>query len=215
MTDKRAYARLLQHFDGERSTHSAIAPLICFAFVFVVVVLLRLITIFGAVTARCVEPDQFWYTSTGGNWPLIGTFFLVLFLLFVWNAFIGFDDWRRSRGTKIMVVVNAIAIASVFFVFNGIHDSATRMLHKRMGLFDNINFRPPGILVGSQHTEDACVTAHRFAGRWRVVEREVGHYGFDIPAEWIEIKPWGYVYGQDASWSETYAGRWLPPNKWE
>ena len=31
---------------------------------------------------------------------------------------------------------------------------------------------------------------------------------------WIELKPWGYVYAQDASWSEPYASRWRPPYRW-
>ena len=51
----------------------------------------------------------------------------------------------------------------------------------------------------------------RFAGRWRVVDRKIGHYGFDIPARWIELKPWGSVYAQDTSWSQPYTDSWRPP----
>ena len=173
-----------------------------------VVVLLRLVTFFGAITAWCVETDEFWYTSTGGNWPLVGTAFLVLFLLFVWNALIGFNDWRRSRGTKVMVFVDTIAIAAVFFVFGGIHDSANRFHNARAGLYDSIEFRISFYAWGSV---DDCVNARRFAGRWQVVDRQVGYYGFDVPAEWIELKPWGYVYAQGASWSTLHADTWRPP----
>lgn len=209
MIEKRAYSRLLPQFDEGHPTVSSIAPLIVFASTILVAVLLRLITFFGAVTAWCVETDEFWYTSTGGNWPLIGTTFLVLFLLLVWNGLIGFNDWRRSRGTRVMVVVNTIAIAAVFFVFDGIQDSANRSYNTRAGLYDSIEFS--NSVVHSWAPIDECVTARRFSGRWQVVDREIGYYGFDIPAEWIELKPWGYVYAQNSAWSAPYAERWRPP----
>ena len=209
MIEKRAYSRLLPQFDEGHPTVSSIAPLIVFASTILVAVLLRLITFFGAITAWCIETDEFWYTSTGGNWPLIGAAFLVLFLLFVWNALIGFNDWRRSRGTKVMVVVNTLAIAAVFFVFGAIHDSANRFYNTRAGIYDPIDFQPFRIYKSTG--EDECVNAHRYSGRWEVVDRHIGHYGFDIHADWIELNAWGYLYAQDASWSPVYADVWRPP----
>jgi len=208
--DRRAYLGLDRQFDEGHPTVSAIAPLICFCIAFTILVLLRLITIFGAVTARCVETDEFWYSSTGGNWPLAGSFILVLVLLFLWNLFIGIDDWRRSRGTRIMVVVNAIGIAAMLYLFTAVHDSATFAHNLRAGIYDNIRFRPT--LISPMRTETECATMRRLEGRWRVVERKVGHYGFNIPAEWIELKSWGHViYAQDAEWLEPYVSWGRPP----
>ena len=209
MIEKRGYLSLSRHIDESHPTVSAIAPLICFAVAFTLLILLRLVTIFGAVTARCVETDEFWYTSTGGNWPLVGSFILVLFLLFVWNLLIGLDDWSCSKGTRVMVVVNAIGIAAMLYFFTAVHDSATFAHNSRAGLYDSIEFRP--FIIRTRRTESECVTMQRFSGRWRVVDRQIGYYGFNIPSEWIELKPWGYVYVQDASRGHPYAQRWHPP----
>ena len=211
MIEKRGYLDLVRQFDENHPTVSAIAPLICFAAAFTVLILLRVVSIFGVVTAYCVETDEFWYTSTGGNWPLVGSSILVLFLLFVWNILIGFDDWKRSRGTRIVVVANTIGIAAMLYFFTAVHDSATFAHNSRGGLYDNIKFRP--FLISPRRTESECATMRRFAGRWWVIDRQVGHYGFDIPAQWIELKPWGYVYAQDASWSQPYTDWWRAPHQ--
>ena len=94
-------------------------------------------------------------------------------------------------------------------LFLSVHDSAVFAYNSRAGLYDNINFRP--FIIMPRSTESTCATMRRFAGRWRVIDRKVGYYGFDIPAQWIELKPWGYVYAQDASWSLPYAETWRPP----
>lgn len=211
MIEKRGYLNLARQFDESHPTVSAIAPLICFAVAFTLLILLRLVSIFGAVTARCVETDEFWYTSTGGNWPLVGSSILVLFLLFVWNVLIALDDWKQSKGTKVMVIVNAIGIAAMLYYFSAVHDSATFTHNSRAGLYDSIEFRT--FIIWGRQTESECVTMRRFAGRWRVIDREVGYYGFNIPSKWIELKPWGYVYAQDASWAKPYAQRWHPPHQ--
>lgn len=93
--------------------------------------------------------------------------------------------------------------------FTAVHDSATFAHHSRAGLYDDIKFRP--FIVSPRRTESECATMRRFAGRWRVIDRQVGSYGFDIPAQWIELKPWGYVYAQDASWSQPYTDWWRAP----
>lgn len=211
MIEKRGYLSLARQLDESHPTVSTIAPLICFAVAFTLLILLRLVSIFGAVT-RCVETDEFWYTSTGGNWPLVGSFILVIFLLFVWNLVIGLDDWNRSKGTRVMVIVNAIGIAAMLYFFTAVHDSATFAHNSRTGLYDSIKFRP--FIISPRRMESECVTMRRFAGRWRVVDRQIGYYGFDIPSEWIELKPWGYVYAQDASWSQPYTDWWRPPYPW-
>lgn len=194
-------------------TLSALAPLLCFVFVLTLAILFRIVISFGALTAWCVETDEFWYSASGGNWPLVGSFFLVLFMLFVWNAIVGFNEWRRSLGTRIMVIANGLGIAAMFLVFGSIHDSATHLSNKRGGLYDNILFRSALVHI-PYASESVCVTARRFEGRWQVIDRDVGIYGFDIPAQWIELKRWGYAYAQDASWSAVYAGRWRPPQQW-
>lgn len=134
---------------------------------------------------------------------------LVLFLLFVWNVLIGFDDWKRSKGTRLMVVANAIGIAAMLYFLTAVDVSANFAHNTRAGLYENINFRP--FIISSRRTENYCITMRRFAGRWRVVERRVGHYDLDIPAQWIELKPWGYVYAQDSSWSQPYTDWWRAP----
>lgn len=108
-----------------------------------------------------------------------------------------------------MVSVNAIGIAAMLYFFTAVHDSAEVAHNSRAGLYENIKFRP--FLFPSRLSESECITMRRFSGHWRVVDREVGSYGFDIPAEWIELKPWGYVYAQDASWSRPYAETWTAP----
>jgi hypothetical protein len=206
---KRGYLDLARQFDESHPTVSAIAPLICFVATFTVLILLRLIGIFGAVSAFCVETDQFWYTSTGGNWPLVGSSFLVVFLLFVWNLLIGFDDWCHSRAARILVVVNSIGIAAMLYSFTAVHNSATFSYNARAGLYENVKFQP--FPISPRNSESECATMRRFAGRWQVVDRQVGYYGFNIPAQWIELKPWGYLYAQDASWSRPYAEKWRAP----
>jgi len=212
VVNRRAYLDLVRQFDDSHPTVSALAPLACFTITFVLLVLLRLVSSFAAVTGRCVDTDQFWYTSTGGNWPLIGSSVLVLFLLFAWNVLIGFDDWWHSRGTRITVVVNAIGIAALLYFLTAVHDSASFAHNSRAGLYDSINFRPSYFLY--RRNKDECAAMQRFAGRWRVVDRKVGYYGFDVPAQWIELKPWGYAYAQDASWSQPYAIKWSPSYRW-
>ncbi len=209
MIEKRAYRNLLRHFDDAHPTVSVIAPLVCFSVAFTVVVLLRLVSSFGPMTARCVATDKFWYSSTGGNWPLAGSFILVLILLFAWNVCVGIDDWRRSKGTRLMVIVNAIGIASTLFFFSALHESANIDYNKRIGVYDDV--KSSSGMIPPVFTESACETMRRFEGRWRIVERKVGYYGFDIPAERIELKPWGFVYAQDSNGSQPYADRWNPP----
>lgn len=211
MIEKRGYLNLVRQLDESHPTVSAIGPLICFTVVFTLLILLRLVSIFGAVTARCVETDEFWYSSTGGNWPLVGSFFLVMFLLFAWNVLIGIDDWRRSKGTRVMVVVNTIGIAAILFFFSSVHDSASFAHNLRAGIYDGFKFRP--FVIEPRGLESQCVTMRRFSGRWRVIDRQVGYYGFDVPAQWIELKPWGYVYAQDASWSQVRTHWWRPPHQ--
>lgn len=195
----------------DHPTVSAIAPLMCFAVTLTVVLLLRISNILGGTTARCVENDQFWYTATRGSWPLIAAFVLVLFLLFAWNAVIGFADWSQSTGTRVVVVANAVAILAALYVFIPLHDNASFQYHLRNGYYEGIKFRPFPISVT---TENACKTMRRFAGRWRVVDRKIGHYGFDVPELWIELLRWGEVRGADSTWQTPYAGEWRPPFRW-
>lgn len=209
MNKVRAQLTAIRHFDEGHATVASFAPLICFAATLTVLVLLRLVNVFGAVTARCVATDEFWYTSTGGNWPLVGTVTLVLLLLLGWNVIIGLDEWKQSRGTRIVIVANTIGIAAMFFLLPAVYDSATFAHDSRAGVYDNVRFRP--FVMPLLETESECATMRRFAGRWRVVDRQIGYGGFDIPAQWIELKPWGYVYAQDTSWSQPYADRWSPP----
>jgi len=208
---KRGYLDLDRLIDESHPTVSAIAPLICFASTFTIIVLFRFVVNFGALSARCVEIDQFWYTAATGNWPLVASFFIVLFLLFVWNVLIAFDDWRRSKGTKVMIIVNALAISIALFTFSSLHDSAYFQYHARNGYYEDIKFT--SFLVTPRWTEDECTTMQRFAGRWRVIDREIGYYGFDIPALWIELKPWGELLAADATWQTPYEGGWQPPNQ--
>jgi hypothetical protein len=202
---------LIRQFDESLPTVSALAPLACFAVAYTILILLRLVTIFAALNAKCVETDEFWYSSSGGNWPLVGSFFLVLFLLLVWNILIAFDSWKASKGSKVMIVANSIGIVAMIYIFAAVHEAATLAQNSRTGLYTSFKMRP-SILpwVGA---EDECVTMRRFSGRWKIIDRQIGYYGINIPGQWIELKPWGYAYAQDASWSQPYAVRWRPPYK--
>ncbi len=120
---------LIRHFDDGHPTVSSIAPLVCFVSILTLLILFRLVSIFDAVSAYCVQTDQFWYTSAEGNWPLAASFFLALFLLFVWNGFVAFDDWNRTIGTNVMIVVNTLAIATTLYTFNSLHDWVAKRLH--------------------------------------------------------------------------------------
>lgn len=190
---------------------SAVAPLICFATTFTLLILFRSVSIFGAVAARCVENDQYWYTSTGGDWPLVSSFFLAFFLLFAWNILIAFDDWNRSKGTKVMIVVNTLAISISMYTFISLHDNAYFQYHNRNGYYQGIIFQPFEFPFPSRRTEDECVTYQRFSGRWRVVDREIGHYGFNVASLWIELHPWGKLHAADTTWQVPYEGGWYPP----
>ena len=211
MIDKRGYLSLALQLEESHPTVSAMAPLVCFVTAFTLLILLRFVSFFGAVTAGCVDTAQFWYSSTGGNWPLVGSFFLAASLLFVWNFFIAIDDWKRSMGTRVMIVVNTIGIAALLCTFGSLHKAATIAYDVRAGLYDNLDYR--NRFIFSRSTESECETMRRFVGRWRVVDRKVGADGFDIPAQWIELKPWGYLYAQNASWSRPYSDWWRPPYK--
>ncbi|MGA8206303.1 MAG: hypothetical protein WB812_17440 [Woeseiaceae bacterium] len=211
MIDKRGSLSLALQLEESHPTVSAMAPLVCFVTAFTLLILLRFVIFFGAVTAGCVDTAQFWYSSTGGNWPLVGSFFLAASLLFVWNIFIAIDDWKRSRGTRVMIVVNTIGIAALLCTFGWLHEAATVAYDVRAGLYDNLEYR--GRFLFSRSTESECATTRRFVGRWRVVERKIGAYGFDIPAQWVELEPWGYLYAQNASWSRIYSDWWRPPFK--
>ena len=209
MNKSRRCIALGNKLNQAHATESAIAPLTCFVLLLTLFVLLRLITIFGAITARCIDTDEFWYTATGGNWPLIGSFALLLFLVLVWSVLLAFSNGKRSGGARFVAMANIIGAVAMLAVPVAAHNAATFSFNERAGLYSNIEFRPYVFLPWQ--VEDECVTMRRFSGRWTVVDRKVGSYGFDVPAQWIELKEWGYAHGQDANWAEVHTGRWRPP----
>jgi hypothetical protein len=213
VSTRRRFQHLYRPSDEGHPTVSAIAPLVCFVLTLSLALLFRTINIYGATAARCVENDQFWYSALKGNWPLAGSLVLTLFLLFCWNLVIAFDDWKRSIGSRVVIVVNAVAIAAMLVTFIPLHGAAKFQFNKRQGSYDGIRFYAALSLSG--RVEDTCATLQRFAGRWRVVERDIGHFGFDVAARWIELTPWGDVIASDASWQRNYIGYWQPPYKWE
>jgi len=135
----------------------------------------------------------------------------VFFLLLAWSVLIGFDDWRRSKGTKVMVVVNTLAIAATLYAFVPLHEQASFDYHERNGHFEGFKVRQN--MFWSWRREDQCQTMQRFAGRWRVIEREIGHYQFNISSPRIDLKPWGVVVASGANWQSVYEGRWRPPDR--
>ncbi len=214
MTIKRGYLDLDRRFDESHPTVSAIAPLICFASIFAVLVLLRIIVSFSAVAARCVETDQFWYTAAEGNWPLFASFALLLFLLLVWNVLIGVDDWNHSTGSRVMIIVNTLAILTTTYTLVGLHENAQFQYHARNGHYENIKFRPfSAALAWPVSTEGECATLRRFAGQWRVVDSDIGRHENDVPAPRIELTPWGIVLAVDPSSRKHLEGRWSPPRQ--
>ncbi|MEO1247385.1 MAG: hypothetical protein AAFX56_16990 [Pseudomonadota bacterium] len=211
---KRAYLDLGRRFDNSQASLSATGPLICFVLILAFVLLFRLITILHGVAARCVENDEFWYTAVNGNWPLFGSLFLVFFLLFAWNALLAVDNWKRSTGTKVVLIANAIALATTLYVFVPLHDRAYYEYHARNGYYSDIRFGLPWRQARSVISENPCTTMKRFAGRWQVVDRYVGRWGFDIPAVRIELTPWGTFTAYDYPASDTFSGNWRPPHRW-
>jgi len=208
---KRAYLNLQQLFDEEHSTFSTAGPWFCFFLLLFFALLFRLSTIIHGAFARCVENDEFWYTPINGHWPLYASLFLVLFLLFVWNALLAIDGWRRSTGNKVLLVANTVAILSMLYVFVPLHDRAHYQFHLRQGYYEDIRFKMPRWAAITFTSENPCVTMERFAGRWRIVDRKLGTRGFDIPVAWIELTTWGRVTTTNAPGLGGYEGRWSPP----
>lgn len=185
------------------------APLACFTAALTLLVLFRLVVSFAAVTAHCVDSGDFWYSTAAREWPLVGSFLLALLLLFVWNVLIGFDDWRRSAGTRVMVFVNAIAIASMLLVFPALQESAEVGYGQRSGMFDDYRYKK----LFFYRSESRCVTLRRFSGRWRVVDREIGEPWLDVPGDWVELKYWGYAYARYPGERAPTAQYWYPPRQ--
>ncbi len=208
MINKRLYLELSRLNDESHPSVSAIAPLMCFFIVLTLGLLFRLMTIFSGAFATCVGTDEFWYSATGGNWPLVSTLVLLFVLLLLWNFFIAVDDWRKSTGTRIMVVVNSIGIVAMLAVFSALHDSASVSHSRQVGLFDNLEHR---LYHGSTNAEVECAANRDLEGRWRVVYRKLGYYGRDFPATWVQLNTWGYAFTQDAEWAPVRAERWFPP----
>ena len=211
MNAKRAYLNLQRQFDKEHSPLSTAGPWFCFVLLLFLALLFRLSTIVHGAFARCVENDEFWYAAANGNWPLFGSLFFVLFLVFVWNALLAADSWRHSAGNKVVLVVNAVAILSLLYVLVPLHDRASYQYHARAGYYEDIRFKLPHWYATAYTSEKPCVTMERFAGRWQVIDRKLGTRGFDIPAAWIELKPWGRFTTTDELRVHRYEGRWSPP----
>lgn len=108
-----------------------------------------------------------------------------------------------------MIVVNILAVSICLYTFKSLHESAYFRYHERNGYYEEIRFRP--FIIPPRSTEYECVTYQRFAGRWRVVDREIGHYGFDIPFGTIDLHAWGKVHAADGDWQRPYEGGWQPP----
>lgn len=193
----------------DHPTISAIVPIVCFVSTFTVLVLFRLVSIFGGMTAHCVGTDQFWYLSASRDWPLVAAFFLVFFLLLVWSVVIAIGYWRHSAGTRIMIVVNIFAVSICLYTFKPLHESAYFEYHKRNGYYEGIKFNP--FLIQPIFTEDQCTTYRRFAGRWRVVEREIGYYELDLPYSWIDLHSWGDVRAPNIAGQREHEGTWIAP----
>ncbi|MEM8816862.1 MAG: hypothetical protein AAGE85_13635 [Pseudomonadota bacterium] len=214
MTQNRAYLELDRQFDKSHATLSATGPLICFVLILAFVLLFRLITILHGVAARCVENDEFWFTAVDGSWPLFGSLFLVFFLLFAWNVLLAVDNWKRSIGTKVVLIANAIALATTLYVFVPLHERAYYEYHARNGYYSDIRFGLPWRQAQSVISEAPCTTMKRLAGHWQVMDRQVGLLGFDIPADWIDLKPWGTFAASDNPRTGTFSGNWRPPHRW-
>jgi len=208
---RRAYLSLQRQFDEDHPALSAAGPWFCFVLLITFALLFRLSTIVHGTVARCVENDEFWYTPANGSWPLFASLFFVFFLLFVWNALLAVDGWRRSAGNKALLVVNAVGILSMLYVFLPLHDRAYHEYHAREGYYEDIHFRLPRWYPVSASGENPCITMERFAGRWQVVDRKLGTRGLDIPYAWIDLKPWGRFTTEKQLRIGEYEGWWSPP----
>lgn len=212
MRSKRRFLQLDSELANWHPTVSAMAPLVCFVSIWTLVVLLRIITVYGAIVPRCVETDQFWYSSPGLNWPLFGTFFFAFFLLLTWSIVLAISQRRGGPGTRIMHGVNIIAACIAIWTFVGLHKEASYLYHERNGYFDGIIVKPSGWLIRRHSYPDRCELARRIAGRWRVVESEVGTRGFDLPKIWLELDEHFNAKAADTTWQQPYVGTWSPPN---
>jgi hypothetical protein len=191
---------------------SALAPLICFVSILALVVLLRIVTVYGALVPRCVETDQFWYSSPGMNWPLFGSFFLAFFLLLAWSIILAITQRGSSLGTRIMHGVNILAACISIWTFVGLHKEASYLYHERKGYFDGILVKPYYGWPFRHRYPDRCEIARRIAGRWRVVERDFGSHRFDLPKLWLELDEHFNAKAADTTWQDPYIGTWHPPD---
>ncbi len=188
---------------------SAVAPLLCLISILTLLLLFHFVGIFGVLTASCIGVDQIWYTTQHGNRPSAGAFLFVFYLLFVWNVTLAIADWKKSKGTQAVIALNGLAILTAFYVFDSMYSYASFQHDKRKNSYNDmyVEYVP----FWQRYSENRCTTYRRFSGRWRVINRKLGHYGLDVPSLWIDLKPWGDVTGADNTWQIPLQGKWRPP----
>jgi len=199
------------NFDHARYglTGFRIQSAICFVTILSLGFLLRLSTIAWGVAARCIEADQFWFEPYKSDWPLGGMFFLIFFLLLIWNASILLDQVVRRKRDLFLSAVNFVAIVGLFALASPAFDTAKLRYGIRESSFGSWVIPNAG---GFLLVEDQCILATPYVGRWKVVELDLPKYGLEFPALWIELSQTLELEAADSRWAPTYHGDWHPPS---
>ena len=194
---------------GDETSVSSFASLVGLIVVLIVLLLFWIATLWGAVS-RCLPFYEHWHSSVSGNWPLFASFALVFFLLLIWIAFLWSDSSRAQKSARVVLGLSFIAVIVAAGVLVPIHRQADIEHKTRQGYYADLIVEPP--VSSSRRSENECATMRRFAGHWRIIDRELGTRGFDLPVERIELEPWGTYLAYRRGASEPLRGRWRPPN---
>ena len=198
--------------DEDKSSYGlstfSIQSFACFIVVIFIGFLLRLSTVVWGTASRCVEADQFWFEPYAKTWPLGGTFFLILFLVLVWNTSIAVNLYVRRRRGLLLTSVNFAGVIGLLLVAGPALDTAQIRYDYRENSFGvwRVENRKRSLWA-----EDECVLARPYVGRWKVVETDLPKYGLEFPVRWIELKGTLELAVSDSRWEDTTEGWWSPP----
>ena len=193
---------------GDETPILSFASLVGLIVVFVVLLLFWIAMVWGA-TSRCLPFYEHWHSSVSGNWPLFASFTLVFFLVLVWIAVLWSDSSPAQKSARFVLCLSFITVLIAAWVLVQIHRQADFEHKTRQGYYEGLIVKPPVWFF--RRSESECATMRRFAGRWRVVDRELGTRGFDLPFELIELEPRGTYLAYRRGAREPLKGRWNPP----
>ena len=190
-------------------TSFRLQSIVCFLLILFSTFLFRLSIIAWAVSARCVESDQFWFIPHEQHWPLAANFFFVFSLLLVWNISIFVSQFMERRVDVTLFVVNLIALVALLSMTGPVLDTSQIRHDIRTERYGAWNVSQP---LNWWWGEDECVLARDYVGNWTVVERDIPEYGAPFPVTAIELRQSLRFRASDSRWTPVVEGYWRPPN---